>query len=78
MEGKLLLDAVLELLALLKSERVGLCNDWHNVDSLAQLLENDNVNGLEAVAGRRDKVKTAVDTGVLDVTGSRRSAPCDL
>jgi hypothetical protein len=66
-EGELLLDAVLELLALLECERVGLCDDWNDVDSLAQLLENNNVDGLEAVAGRRNEVKTAVDAGVLDV-----------
>jgi hypothetical protein len=51
-EGELLLDAVLELLALLKRERVGLCDDWNNVDSLAQLLEDNNVDWLETVAGR--------------------------
>lgn len=49
-EGELLLDAVLELLALLKRQRIGLGDDWNNVDSLAQLLENNNVNRLEAVA----------------------------
>jgi hypothetical protein len=51
-EGELLLDAVLELLALLKRERIGLCDDWNNVDSLAQLLEDNNVDWLETVAGR--------------------------
>lgn len=68
-EGELLLDAVLELLALLKSERVGLCNDWHNVDGLAQLLEDNNVDRLETVAGGRNEVQTAVDAGVLNVAG---------
>lgn len=77
-EGELLLDAVLELLALLESERVGLGDDWHDVDGLAQLLENDNIDGLEAVTGGRNEVKTAVDAGVLDVTVKRTSAPCDL
>jgi hypothetical protein len=66
-EGELLLDAVLELLALLKGEGVGLCNYWHNVNGLAQLFENDNIDRLEAVAGRRNEVETAVDAGVLDV-----------
>ena len=66
-EGKLLLDAVLELLTLLECERVGLCNDGNDVDGLAQLLEDDNVNGLETVAGGRDEVETAVDAGILDV-----------
>ena len=50
MEGKLLLDAVLELLALFKREGVGLCDDWYNVDSLAQLLEDDDVDRLKTVA----------------------------
>lgn len=67
-ECELLLDAILELLTLLESERVGLCDDRNNVDSFAQLFEDDDVNGLEAVAGWRDEVETAVDTGVLDVT----------
>ena len=67
MEGELLLDAVLELLALLECERIGLCDDWHDIDGLAQFLENDNIDGLEAVAGRGNEVKTAVDAGVLDV-----------
>jgi hypothetical protein len=66
-EGKLLLDAVLELLALLKREGVGLCDDGDNVDSLAQLLENDNVDGLKTVTRWGDEVETAVNTGVLDV-----------
>jgi hypothetical protein len=51
-EGELLLDAVLELLTLLERERVGLCDDWNNVDGLAQLLEDDNVDWLETVTRR--------------------------
>lgn len=66
-ESELLLDAVLELLTLLKSERVGLGDDWDNVDGLAQLLENDDIDRLQAVARWRDEVKAAMDTGVLDV-----------
>lgn len=68
-EGELLLDAILELLALLECERVGLCDDGNDVDGLAQLLEDDNIDGLEAVAGWRNEVETAVDAGVLDVAG---------
>lgn len=70
-ESELLLNAVLELLALLKSERVGLGDDGNNVDGLAQLLENDDIDGLQAVARRRDEVKAAVDTGILDVADWR-------
>ena len=64
---ELLLDAILELLALLECERVGLCDDGHDVDSFAQLLENNDINRLEAVAGRGNEVETAVNAGVLDV-----------
>ena len=78
MELELLLYPVLELGTLLESQAVALGDDGYDVDKLAQLLEDDNVDGLEAVAGRRNEVKTAVDAGVLDVTGWRRSAPCDL
>jgi hypothetical protein len=49
-ESELLLDAVLELLALLEREGVGLCDDRDNVDSLAQLLKDDNIDGLKTVA----------------------------
>lgn len=69
MECKLLLDAVLELLALFEGKRVGLCNDRDNVDGLAELLEDDNIDGLEAMARGRNEVETAVDAGVLDVAG---------
>lgn len=74
-EGKLLLDAVLELLALLKGERVGLGDHWNNVDGLAQLLEDDDIDRLEAVARRGNEVETAVDAGVLNVA-VRESASC--
>lgn len=69
MESEFLLDAVLELLALLKRKGVGLCDDWDNVDGLAQLLEDDNIDRLETVARRRDEVEAAVNAGVLDVAG---------
>lgn len=67
MESKLLLDTGLELLTLLKGERVGLGDNRHDVDHVGQLLEDDNVDGLERVAGRLDEEETAVDAGVLDV-----------
>lgn len=69
MECELLLDAVLELLALLKGEGVGLCDDRDDVDGLAELLEYDNIDGLEAVTRGRNEVETAVDAGILDVAG---------
>lgn len=74
-ERKLLLDALLELLSLFKSQRVGLGNDGYNVDNIRELLENDNIDGLQRVTGRLDKEQAAVDTRVLDVTLSLR---CEL
>ena len=50
MERKLLLDPLLEGLALLERQRVGLGDDGHHVDHVRQLLEDDNVDGLERVA----------------------------
>lgn len=67
MERKLLLDAGLELLTLLEGQGVGLGNDGHDIDDIRQLLEDDNVNGLEGVSGGLDEEEAAVDAGVLDV-----------
>lgn len=49
-ESELLLDTLLELVALLHSQGVGLGNDRHNIDNVRQLLQNDNIDGLERVA----------------------------
>lgn len=67
MESKLLLDALLELLALLNGQSVCLGNDRHHVDHIRQLLQDNNINGLERVARWLDEKETAVDTGILDV-----------
>jgi hypothetical protein len=67
MEGELLLDALLESLTLLQGQGVRLRNDWHNVDNLGELLQDDNVDGLKRVAGRLDEEEAAVDAGILDV-----------
>lgn len=72
-EGKLLLYAVLEQLSLLQGETIRLGNDRHNIDSLAQLLQDDNIDWLEGVTGGGDEVQAAVDAGVLDVTLTLRS-----
>lgn len=56
MEGKLLLDAVLEDLSLLQGKTIGLGNDGHDIDRLAQLLQHDNVDWLQRVAGWCDEV----------------------
>lgn len=67
MEGKLLLDAVLEDLPLLQGKTIGLGNDRDDIDSLAQLLQHNNVDWLEGVAGGCDEVQAAVDASVLYV-----------
>lgn len=66
-EGKLISDSVLESLALLQGQGIGLCNDGDDVDNLAQLLQDNYVDGLESVTCGLDEVQAAVDTGVLDV-----------
>lgn len=66
-KGELLLDALLERLALLKRQGISLGNNGHNVDHIGQLLQHDNVDGLQGVASGLDEEQAAVDAGVLDV-----------
>lgn len=68
MESKLLLDALLERLALLQSQGVSLGNDGNNVDDIGQLLQDDDIDGLKGVAGGLDEEQAAMDAGILDVT----------
>ena len=48
-EGELLLDTLLESLALLQGEGVGLRDNGNDVDDIGQFLENNNIDGLEAI-----------------------------
>lgn len=66
-ESKFLLDALLESLALLGGKRISLGNHRHNVDDIGQLLENNNIDGLQRVAGGLNEEEAAVNAGVLDV-----------
>ena len=68
MECKLLLYSLLERTTLLEREGVGLSNDGHDVDDIRQLLENNNVDGLESMSRWLDEEEAAVDSGVLDVS----------
>ena len=68
MEGELLLYPLLEGSALLESQRIGLRDDWNNIDNVGELLENDNINWLQGVTGRLDEEEAAVDAGILDVS----------
>lgn len=46
-EGKLFLDSLLECLTLFEGKGVGLGDDGNNVDNVRQLLEHNDINGLE-------------------------------
>lgn len=48
-EGELLLDTLLESLALLQGEGVGLRDNGNDIDDIGQFLENNNIDGLKAV-----------------------------
>lgn len=48
MEGKFFLDSLLEHLAFLEGERIGLGDHGNNIDDIRQLLQNNNVNRLES------------------------------
>lgn len=47
-EGELLLNALLESLALLQGQRIGLGDDGDDIDNVGELLQNHNIDGLEA------------------------------
>jgi predicted RNA-binding protein len=66
-ELELLLYPLLELGTLLEGQAVALGNDRHDVDKLAELLQHDNVDGLQRVAGGLDEEQAAVDARVLEV-----------
>jgi len=67
-ESEFLLDAILERLSLLQGQGVSLGDDGHDVDNIRQLLQNNDINGLERVARGLDEEQAAVDTCVLDVS----------
>lgn len=66
-ESKLLLDALLERLTLLEGHCVSLGNDGNNIDNIGQLLQHDDIDRLEGVAGWLDKEQAAVNASVLNV-----------
>jgi hypothetical protein len=66
-EGKLLLYSLLECPAFFEGERIRLGDDRNDVDNIRELLENDDIDGLERMSGRLDEEQTAVDASVLDV-----------
>ena len=70
MECKLLLDALFECPAFLECERIGFCNDRDNIDDIGELLQDDNINRLESMAGGLNEEKAAMNAGILNVAFS--------
>lgn len=67
MSVAILTDLLLEHLPLFEHQTVRLGNDRDDVDDLAQLLHDNNINRAERVACGVDEKETAVNTRVLDV-----------
>ena len=67
-ESKLLLYPLLESRTLLQGQAVTLRNDGNDIDEFRQLLQHDNVDGLEGVTRGLDEEEAAVNAGVLQVT----------
>lgn len=67
MEGEFLPNALLEGLTLLQCQGVGLGNDGDDVDNIGQLLEHNNINGLQGVTRGLDEEEAAVNAGIRDV-----------
>ena len=63
---------MLERVTLLKRQAVRLGNDRDDVDDLAELLHDDDVDGAERVPGRVDEEQGAVDARVLDMAVALR------
>jgi hypothetical protein len=48
-EGKLLFNSLLERLALFQGKRVSLGDDRYDIDDVGQLLQDNDIDGFEAV-----------------------------
>ena len=59
--------SLLELVEIGGGEGISLGNDRDQVDASSQALHNLNVQGLQGVAGRTDKVQAAVDAHVAQL-----------
>lgn len=58
---------MLERFPLLKSQRVGLGDNGHDVDNFAELLHDDNVNRTQGVTRRIYEEQGTMDAGVLNI-----------
>lgn len=52
-EGKLFLDSLLECLTLFEGKGIGLGDDGDNIYNVRQLLQHNNINGLETIQKSR-------------------------
>jgi len=66
-ESKLFSYPLLESSALLESQTITLGNNGNDVDEFRELLENDNVDWLQAMARRLNEEQAAMNTSVLEV-----------
>lgn len=66
-EDKFLLYSGLECGALIHGQAVALGDDGNDVYELGQLLQDDNINGLEAVTAWLNEEQAAVDSSILQV-----------
>lgn len=69
-EGELLLYSFLEGSSFFEGEGIGLGDDRDDVDNIGQLLEDDDIDRLQCMAGGLDEEQAAVDSGILDVSFS--------
>ena len=67
-ELELLLYPLLEGRTLLERQAIALRNDGNHVDELAQLLQHNDVNGLQGMTRGLDEEQAAVDARVLEVS----------
>lgn len=66
-KGDVWANLLLESISLFKCQAVRLGNNRNNIDDLAELLHDDNVNSTEGVAGGVDEEQATVNTCVLNV-----------
>src|ERR1700761_4944373 len=67
-EGEFFSYSLLERRPFLQSQAITLGNDWHDVDKLGELLQHDNVDWLQAMAGRLNEEEAAVNASVLQIS----------
>ncbi len=72
MVEKLCADFLLERLALVKRQAVGLGDDGDDIDDLTELLHHNHVDRAKRVPGWVDEVEATMNARVLDVAVPHR------